>query len=113
MLLPVFCVSTPPDYPGAVHPRVPIPAYPATGRQRRGPGGAARLEKAVPLFLSAAALGHHDRKHGPHRLDHKGHELLCGEYKAAKRYDSGEHGSSNVFVREQASWAQCDTVHSL
>ncbi|XP_069579899.1 zeta-sarcoglycan-like isoform X4 [Brachyistius frenatus] len=65
-------------YPGAVYPGVPVPAPPAPGLRRRVPGGPVRLEETMPVFLPAAAPGHHDSEPGPHRLDHQGHEFLRG-----------------------------------
>ncbi|XP_069001482.1 uncharacterized protein [Embiotoca jacksoni] len=65
-------------YPGAVYPGVPVPAPPAPGLRRRVPGGPVRLEEKMPVFLPAAAPGHHDSEPGPHRLDHQGHEFLHG-----------------------------------
>lgn len=68
-----------PDYPGAVYPRIPVPAPPATRLRCRLPSGSVWLEEKMPLFLPAAAPGHHDSEPGPHCLDHKSHEFLSGE----------------------------------
>lgn len=59
---PALCVFVCfPDYPGAVYPRIPVPAPPATRVWcRRVPSGSVRLEEKMHLFLPAAAPGHHD-----------------------------------------------------
>lgn len=56
----VCLLVCPADHPGAVHPRIPVPAPPAAGLRGRVPSGSVRLEEAMPLFLPAAAPRHHD-----------------------------------------------------